>query len=577
MRIALAQLNPIVGDVTGNTRLVLESIERAWEAKADLLVCPEMVLLGYPPRDLLFREGVIEACEAAVAEVARHAGDLAVIVGHPRRGTGERPFRNSASVCRAGEVVAVCDKRLLPGYDVFDDDRYFEPGDRPTTVEIDGTRIGLLICEDLWQAGDVQAERRYAFSPVEELARLGCDLLVGLNATPFVSGKWQRHLAQIREAVRAHRLPIVVVNQVGGNDDLVFDGRSVVVGADGALRAVLPGWEPAVETIDLSEAPPTEALARLERSLAEPLRELFSALVLGVKDYCHKVGKTRVVLGLSGGVDSALAASIATTALGASNVSGLIMPSRYSSPESREDALALVGNLGLGRCAETSIEPAHRVVAEALASAVAQGTGGVTDENLQARLRGLLLMAFSNATGDLVLGTSNKSELATGYCTIYGDMCGALSVLGDVVKTRVYKLAEWINRHHADYGFAGPPIPRRSITKPPSAELRPNQTDQDTLPPYEVLDEIVERFIELEQSPGRIVEETGFDDALVGRTLRMIDSAQYKRDQAAVVLKVTGRTFGRGRPMPIAMRWEGARAGAQPPKTGEKKVLGVGG
>ena len=577
MRVALAQLNPIVGDVAGNTRLVLESIERALQAKADLLVCPEMVLLGYPPRDLLFREGVIEACEAAVAEVARHAGDLAVIVGHPRRGTGERPFRNSASVCRAGEVLAVCDKRLLPGYDVFDDDRYFEPGDRPTTVEIDGTRVGLLICEDLWQAGDVRAERRYTVSPVEDLARLGCDLLVALNATPFVSGKWQRHLAQIREAVRAHRLPIVVVNQVGGNDDLVFDGRSVVVGADGALRAVLPGWEAAVETVDLSEAPPTEALARLERSLAEPLRELFSALVLGVKDYCRKVGKSRVVLGLSGGVDSALAASIATTALGASNVSGLIMPSRYSLPESRQDALALVRNLGLGRCAETSIEPAHRAVEEALASAVEEGTGGVTDENLQARLRGLLLMAFSNATGDLVLGTSNKSELATGYCTIYGDMCGALSVLGDVVKTRVYKLAEWINRHHADYGFAGPPIPRRSITKPPSAELRPDQTDQDTLPPYEVLDEIVERFIEFEQSPRRIVEETGFDDALVERTLRMIDSAQYKRDQAAVVLKVTGRTFGRGRPMPIAMKWEGARAGAQPPKTGEKKVLGVGG
>ncbi len=577
MRIALAQLNPIVGDVTGNTRLVLESIERAWEAKADLLVCPEMVLLGYPPRDLLFREGVIEACEAAVAEVARHAGDLAVIVGHPRRGTGERPFRNSASVCRAGEVVAVCDKRLLPGYDVFDDDRYFEPGDRPTTVEIDGTRIGLLICEDLWQAGDVQAERRYAFSPVEELARLGCDLLVGLNATPFVSGKWQRHLAQVREAVRAHRLPIVMVNQVGGNDDLIFDGRSVVVGADGSLRAVLPGWEPAVETVELSAAPPAEALARLERSLAEPLRELFSALVLGVKDYCRKVGTSQVVLGLSGGVDSALAGSIATAALGASNVSGLIMPSRYSSPEARQDALALARNLGLGPCAETSIEPGHRAVEEVLAPALPGGTGGVTDENIQARLRGLLLMAFSNANGGLVLTTSNKSELATGYCTIYGDMCGALSVLGDVVKTRVYELAEWINRRHADYGFAGPPIPPRSITKPPSAELRPHQTDQDTLPPYEVLDEIVERFIELEQAPQRIVEETGFDDGLVRRTVRMIDSAQHKRDQAAVVLKVTGRTFGRGRPMPIAMKWEGARAGAQQPKTGEKKVLGVGG
>ena len=537
---------------------MLASIDRAREAGADLLVCSELVLIGYPPRDLLLREGVVEACEQAVREIARHTREMVVIVGHPRRaGGGVRPLRNSASVCRDGEIIAVHDKQLLPGYDVFDEDRYFDCGNQPVTVEVAGSRVGVLICEDLWRAGDVRVERHYAQEPAADLVGLGCDVLVSLGASPYVTGKWQRHIELLREVVSRHGVTVVAVNQVGGNDDLIFDGRSVVVGPDGALLAVLPGWEPAVETIDLAAPPATEANVALQRKLTEPMREVFGALVLGVKDYCRKVGHAQVLLGISGGVDSALTATIASTALGPDNVIGLMLPSRYTSPESRRDAVAVTRNLGLSRLDEVSIESAHIAMQEALAAVLpADGTHGVVDENIQARLRGVLLMAVSNAIGALVLATGNKSELATGYCTIYGDMCGALAVLGDVTKTRVYQLARWINENHAECGFGHPPIPVASIEKPPSAELRPGQTDQDTLPPYEILDQLVERYVELEQSPQRIIDETGFDEDLVRETLAVIDRAQYKRDQAAIILKVTARTFGRGRPMPIAMRWD---------------------
>ncbi len=558
MRLTMAQLNPTVGDVPGNVRLLADALEQGRRDRADIVVAAEMGLLGYPPRDLLFRKGVVEACEQAVEQVARLTGDITLIVGHPRRcRDGTRPFCNSVSICTGGRVIGVCDKRLLPGYDVFDEDRYFEPGQEPCVVQVAGWRLGVLICEDFWQAQDVTAGRTYRIDPTREVFDQGCDGLVVVNASPFVRGKWQRHLQQQRAAAARYHVPIIAVHQVGGNDDLIFDGRSVAVDAAGSPVAVLPGWTSAVETIELAD-PGHPAVPGMPADVGldvEPLSELFHALVLGIRDYCAKTGHGRVVIGLSGGIDSAVVACLATAALGPANVRGVMMPSRYSSPASVEDAAELAGNLGMPRCDEVSIESLHALVHEVLTEPLGDA-GGVTDENIQARIRGVLLMAISNTTGALVLVPSNKSELATGYATIYGDMSGALSVLGDVLKTSVYDLAEWINACYREGEFSGPPIPERSLTKAPSAELRPNQTDQDTLPPYEVLDQIVERYIERELSIRQIVEETDLGPGLVRETVRMIDVAQYKRDQAATVLKVTPRAFGRGRPMPIAMKWE---------------------
>ncbi len=551
MRIALAQLNPTVNDIAGNTRLVCDAIDRARSEGADLLICPEMVLMGYPPRDLLFRQGAVEAAEKAVEVVAEHAGEMTVVVGHPRRCRDTvRTIRNSVSVCRAGEVLAVYDKRLLPGYDIFDEDRYFDPGDDRCIVEVAGRRVGILICEDLWRAGDVVTNRQYPVDPAGELIEAGCDVLVSPNASPFILGRHRIHLNLLREAATTHGVPIAVVNQVGGNDDLVFDGRSVLMSPAGEVLAALPGWISAVHTFDLDAAvaqppAPTEIITE---------RELFNALILGVRDYCRKTNHKEALIGLSGGIDSALTAVIAAAAIGPENVSGVTMPSRYSSRGSIDDSKALATNLGLKVCREIAIEDAHQSMGRMLDPVLGDRLAGLTDENIQARLRGVILMACSNASGALVLATGNKSELAVGYATLYGDMCGALAVLGDVVKTRVYELSRWINVNHAACGFAFPPIPEDTITKPPSAELRPDQTDQDSLPPYEVLDQIIDRYVDREESVEHIIETTGFDRQTVESFARLIDRSQYKRDQAALVLKVTERAFGRGRPMPLAMK-----------------------
>jgi NAD+ synthetase len=556
MRVTIAQLNPTVGDVAGNAHLLEAAIDQARADGADLVVGPELGLVGYPPRDLLFRKGVVEACERRVESLAQYAGDLPLIVGHPRRcPAGVRPFHNSASFCAGGRVQSVYDKRLLPGYDVFDEDRYFEPGTSPCVVEVAGRRVGILICEDFWRALDSTADRTYRLHPVLETAGIGCDVLVVLSASPWVASKWSRHLQLARAAATEHGLPLVAVHQVGANDDLIFDGRSVVVDAGGSVASLLPAWMPAVRTVELRPEPEAVAVPDIDA-----MDDLFQALVLGVRDYWHKTGHRRVVLGLSGGVDSALTAAIAAAALGPENVTGVMMPSRYSSPGSVEDAAELATNLGLARTETIPIESLHEGFHQALGEALG-AAGGITDENIQARVRGVLLMAFANAVDALVLVPSNKSEAATGYSTIYGDSCGALGVIGDVLKTRVYELAEWINAHPEQCGFARPPIPRRSIVKAPSAELRPNQTDQDELPPYDVLDPIVERYIEREQSIAQIIEETDLDPKLVRDVTSMIDRAQHKRDQMAPVLKVTARAFGRGRPMPIAMRW--AEAGIE--------------
>ena len=550
MRIALAQLNPTVGDVAGNARLVCEAIDEARRHEADLLLTPEMMLMGYPPRDLIFRAGAVEDAEAAVQVIARHAGEMTVIVGHPRRCRDNvRTVRNSASVCRAGEVLAVYDKRLLPGYDIFDEDRYFDPGGGPCVVEVAGRRVGVLICEDLWRAGDVVTERDYPIDPAGELTAMGCDLLVALNASPFIQGKYRVHLDLLREAAARCDRPIAIVNQVGGNDDLIFDGRSLMMRPDGGICLSLPGWVPAVKTVDLGD----DAAGEVWPTIV-PERELFEALALGVRDYCRKTGHADVLIGLSGGIDSALVAVIAAAAVGPEHVRGVMMPTRYSSPGSVADARALADNLGLADAVQVNLETAYEQMRGLLAPRLGERLEGVPDENIQSRLRGIILMAFSNATGALVLATGNKSELSVGYATLYGDMCGALAVLGDVVKTKVYSLARWINDNHAACGFARPPIPESTITKPPSAELRPDQTDQDSLPPYDVLDEIIDRYVDREESVQRIIEMTGIARETVESFARLIDRSQYKREQAALVLKVTQRAFGRGRPMPVVMR-----------------------
>ena len=560
MRIALAQLDPIVGDIAGNLRKVLDAIEQARAQQADLLITSELMLIGYPPRDLVLREGVVPACERAVEHVAAAAGDMTVVVGHLRPAAGKSCCcSNGLSVCCAGKIITTYDKRLLPGYDVFDEDRYFEPGDRASVIEVKGTRIGLLICEDLWRAEDVELERRYEINPIDETLALEPDILVSLNASPFVLGKWYRHIEMQRRIARQLRLPIVSVNQVGANDDLIFDGRSMLINYDGSVGGVLPGWTEAVETFNVwaprrYAAGDEHQIAIANVSPPTVSDELYHALVLGIRDYVTKTGQQRVLIGLSGGIDSSLTAALAAAALGPHNITGVLMPSRYSSTHSVEDAKELAERLGIGDLRAMPIEPAHAVLRETVAGGLGEQPHDVVDENIQARVRCVLLMALSNAIGGLVLVTSNKSELAMGYTTLYGDMSGALAVLGDVTKNRIYDLARWINEHAESLGFLGPPIPLRCLTKPPSAELRPEQCDQDTLPPYDILDEIVMRRIEREQSAERIIEETGFDAMLVRDVLRIIDREQYKRDQAAVILKVTPRAFGRGRPMPIVVR-----------------------
>ncbi|MCZ6834891.1 MAG: NAD+ synthase [Planctomycetota bacterium] len=555
MRIALAQLNPLVGDVAGNMNLIKASIDQARADGADLLVTCELALLGYPARDLIFRDGIVEACERAGLELAQYAGDLHVILGHPRICESQRrPFYNSASVLSQGKILATYDKRLMPGYDVFDDDRYFHPGEKTCVIEIAGRKIGLLICEDIWRAGDVAMEQRYDVDPVSETIRDGCDLLVSLNATPFVLGKWTRHRAQIEAISREHKVQVVMVNEVGGYDDLIFDGRSIIFDPGGSMRTVLPGFEVCTKTIDLESTLETTSFPEVQRVESEPMSELYDALVLGVREYAQKTTLTKALLGLSGGIDSALVCVLAASALGPSNVTGIMLPSKFSSVGSLRDAKALSDTLGLGDLHELSIEDLHDTTRGTYRLAGVGGLEGVADENVQARLRGLLLMAISNSTGAMLLATGNKSELAMGYSTLYGDMAGSISVIGDLRKMQVYDLSRWINEQYESLGFSTPPIPEASITKPPSAELKPNQTDQDTLPEYEVLDEIIERYIDREWDAARIIRETGFDESLVTGVTRKIDQFEFKRYQASIILKVSPRTFGRGRPYPLVMK-----------------------
>lgn len=548
MRIALAQLDPVIGDIPANRDAVLAAMAAARDAGADVLLCPELVLCGYPPRDLLLRAGFVEACQQAVSEIAAASGSCCVIVGAPRR-LEQGGLANSAFICHEGSIQAVADKQLLPGYDVFDEDRYFKPGQRACECRLDGVHIGVLLCEDAWQATDTVGGDRYPVNPVADLAAAGVRLLLVPSASPFVVGKHARHAAELVRIASRHDMTVAVVNQRGANDDLVFNGESFVVDGDGRMLHARGEFVGAAEGIDVVDLETAEPMAIME---LEDVDAQHRALVEGVEGYLRKTGHQEVVIGLSGGIDSALTAVVAAAAIGPERVTGVLMPSRWSSVGSVEDARELARRVGM-RTLELPIESLHAGVLETLTDAGATATG-VTDQNVQARLRGLLLMALANERNALALATGNKSELAMGYATLYGDMNGALAVLGDVYKTEVQAMSRWVNDHPALAGFQTPPIPEATITKPPSAELAPDQFDEDSLPPYDVLDDILRRLIDAEESTSDVIRETEHEPALVDRIARMLDLAQFKREQAAVILKTSPRAFGRGRPWPVVAR-----------------------
>ena len=540
MRIALVQTNPLVGDVAGNTARLVEHV-RALRSRADLIVFPEQSLLGYPAKDLLLRRELIRRNVEALQQLAAEATGCHVLAGfaEPNEAPHGRLLFNSAALLHEGRIVAVRRKQLLPTYDVFDEGRYFEPAGPQQPLELGGLKIGVTICEDLlW---DQRFGRPlYDRDPTRDLAAARPDLVINISASPFTIGKHPWRIEHLGQRTRRIGAPLIYVNQVGGNDELIFDGASCVLGADGRVLAQLASFREDVLVFDA---------AALRADRREPVpqfpADLHDALILGIRDYVRKCGFREVVVGLSGGIDSSVVASLAAEALGPQAVLGVAMPSRFSSTHSVEDARQLAANLRI-RFLELPIEPAHRAFEQILAEPFAGREPDVTEENIQARVRGVILMALSNKFGALVLSTGNKSELAAGYCTLYGDMAGGLAVISDVPKTSVYRLAEHINKR------AGRQlIPQRVLTKPPSAELRPNQTDQDTLPPYEVLDAILERYEERLESRDEIVA-AGFDPQVVDRVIRLLHASEYKRQQAAPGLKVTPRAFGFGRRMPIA-------------------------
>jgi len=548
MRLALAQLNTTVGDLAGNEARILEAYRRAAQAGVELVVMPELAITGYPPRDLLLRPSFVDAQQGVLQRLAAATGPAGLLVGFVGRNS-RRPGReltNSAALLADGGIVAVREKTLLPTYDVFDEDRYFEPAAANAPVTFRGRRLGITICEDLWNDEDFWPERRYRPNPAVALAEAGAEVILNLSASPWHLGKERTRHAMLSSLAAKTGRPVVYCNLAGGNDELVFDGQSVAFRAGGTLIAQGAAFAGDFLVVD------TEAGAGMPLQERPDEAQLHDALVLGTRDYLQKCGFRSAVLGLSGGIDSAVVAALAVAALGPGQVRGLALPSEFSSAGSIADARALAENLGIAFDV-VSIQPTFAALQSQLQPLFAGRPWNTTEENLQARLRGVTLMAMSNKFGSLLLTTGNKSELAVGYCTLYGDMCGGLAVISDVPKTWVYRLARWMNADALARG-ARPPIPEGSLTKPPSAELRPNQTDQDSLPPYDVLDAILEGYVVRAQSVAELVAE-GWPEAEVRRVIRLIEGSEYKRRQAAPGLKVTTKAFGVGRRVPIAQRW----------------------
>ncbi len=555
MKIAIAQLNPTIGDLPGNAQQILKSAMIAESQGVSVLLTPELSLCGYPPRDLLLNPGFIDAMERQLTELAQQLpSQLHVLVGtvqrNPQSHQGGKPLYNSMAGLTGGQVTQHFHKRLLPTYDVFDEHRYFEPHSQSHHFTVrDGVRtyrIGVTICEDIWNDEEFWSQRHYACNPLADLADAQVDLIVNLSASPYTVEKQQLRESMLSHAARRYQVPILYVNQVGGNDDLIFDGRSVAFNGDGHLVYRGPGCQTDFAQLELTET-------GLSQGKVVPLpdcreAEIWTALVLGVRDYVRKCGFSKVVLGLSGGIDSALVGAIAAEAVGAENVLGVLMSSPYTSEGSVTDAIALAKNLGI-QTHHVYIEAAMTSFDKTLADLFAGTESGVAEENLQSRIRGTLLMAISNKLGHLLISTGNKSEMAVGYCTLYGDMDGGLAAIADVPKTQVYALCRWLNHRQSGVEV----IPETIISKPPSAELKPNQTDQDSLPPYDELDDILHRFVEQHQSATEIVA-AGYTRETVDRVIKLVSRAEFKRRQAAPGLKITDRAFGTGWRMPIACR-----------------------
>ena len=543
MKVGLAQINTTVGDFAGNVTRLREAYDEAAAAGAEIIVVPELAITGYPPRDLLLKNGFVEGNLAALDELAAHVGEAALVVGHVGQNEKQpgRAATNAVSLIQNGGIVATRTKSLLPTYDVFDEDRYFEPAAENAPVELNGRRLGLTICEDVWNDEDFWDDRRYRANPVESLVEQGAEILINISASPWSLGKNRMRREMLATTVAKVQRPLIYCNSVGGNDELIFDGGSFMLNAEGQITQQASFFSEAVLVGDL-DGPAADV------GSAEEIGMLHDALVLGVRDYLGKCGFMSAVIGLSGGIDSAVTAAIAVDALGAENVRGVSMPSQYSSQGSLDDSRTLAKSLGI-QYDVVPIKAGFETMKESLSPLFGNRAEDVTEENMQARLRGLMLMALSNKFGSLVLTTGNKSELAVGYCTLYGDMCGGLAVISDVPKTMVYRLARWINREREV-------IPEATIEKPPSAELRPDQKDEDSLPPYGVLDAILERYVVESESVDQIIA-AGFEKELVSRIARLIDLNEYKRRQAAPGLKVTSKAFGVGRRIPVAQRYRG--------------------
>ena len=553
MKIGMAQINPTVGDFDGNCAQIVAAAGKAKALGAELTVFSEMCLLGYPARDLLERPAFLDAQDRAIERLREELRGMPAVIGIvQRRGRGVgRGLFNSCALINDGRIVDVGHKSLLPTYDVFDEDRYFQSGTSPVVASFtrgsaESINLGLSICEDCWNDKDFWSQRRYPFDPMEDLVRRGADVLLNLSASPYSMEKHAAKQSMLAAIAKKYQRPLIYVNQVGGNDDLVFDGRSMAFNPAGELIACGPAFEDGVTVVDLNAPPLATGSARGELPVEE---EIHRALVLGTRDYARKCGFKSAVLGLSGGIDSAVVAVIAAEAFGPANVAGVALPSHFNSPESLADAKALAERLGI-QFHVVAIEGAFAEIKSTLSTVFAGKPEDVTEENMQARIRGVLLMAMSNKFGHLLLTTGNKSELATGYCTLYGDMCGGLAVISDLYKMMVYRLANHLNALNP----TNPPIPESSIIKAPTAELRFNQKDQDSLPPYEMLDGILKEAVENHLTADAIVAK-GFERAIVMKVLRMIDINEYKRRQGAPGLKISTKAFGTGRRMPIAQRF----------------------
>ncbi len=545
MKIALGQINPTIGDFTGNSKKIIESSRQALAQGAEMILFPELAVCGYPPRDLLEKPAFVERNSQVVNEIAQAVPQITIVCGFvsPAKVETGKSVMNSAAVLRQGAVQFVQSKMLLPTYDVFDEMRYFDPAESQKLLPLAGKEFALTICEDAWNDKHFWHRRLYRVDPVDELLHAGGNMVLNISASPFHLGKRELRRQMLATIARDNKVPVLFVNQVGGNDSLIFDGSSMVIAPDGRIVAQAKSFEEDLVIFD-SETMQGD----MHEQIAVGIPSAFAALALGTRDYVRKCGFSKVVIGLSGGIDSALTAAIAVDALGKENVTGIAMPSQYSSEHSIKDARELACKLGI-RFEVIAIGDIFADYRKALAQLFAGMPEDVAEENLQSRIRGNILMAFSNKFGALVLTTGNKSEVGVGYCTLYGDMVGGLGVISDVPKTMVYDLSRYVNS-------LKPVIPQSTIDKPPSAELRPGQKDSDTLPPYEVLDNILEDYVEDYRTAEQIAADRGYEVRLVRDVIRMIERSEYKRQQAAPGLKITPKAFGLGRRFPIAQKSE---------------------